>query len=109
MAGELNLKVDQATYEGTIATLESYVNQLQVKLDGYRRKRQEIDEIWEDQQAETYKRGIDATIEKINSAMEATNTQINQLKDLLEKKRQSEINIGNIVETAVEVVDKLFL
>lgn len=109
MAGELNLKVDQATYEGTIATLESYVNQLQVKLDGYQRKRQEIDEIWEDQQAETYKRGIDETISKINSAMEATNTQINQLKDLLEKKRQSETVIGNVVDTAVEVVANLFL
>ena len=35
MAGELNLKVDQATYEQTIEKLEGYVNQLKNKLNGF--------------------------------------------------------------------------
>jgi len=109
MAGELNLKVDLATYEQTISRLEGYVNQLKGKLDDYEAKRREIDDIWEDEQATRYKRGIDSSIAKITDAMNATRTQIDQLQKLLEEKRKSENTIGNIVEDVVTIVDALFL
>ena len=109
MAGELNLKVDQATYERTIDRLEGYVEQLKHKLDEYESKRREIDDIWEDEQATRYKRGIDSSIAKITDAMNATQTQIDQLQALLEEKRKSETTIGSVVDDVVTIVDALFL
>lgn len=109
MAGDLNLKVDQSTYENTISRLENYVSQLGDKLDAYEAKRREIDDIWEDEQAARYKHGIDTSIAKITDAMNATRTQIDQLQKLLEEKRQSETSIGDVVEDVVAIVDALFL
>lgn len=109
MAGDLNLKVDQGTYEQTIATLEGYVSALNQKLGEYRAKRREIDDIWDDAQADSYKRGIDSSMDKIQQAIDATQTQIDQLQKLLEEKRNSETSIGSVVEDVVTIVDALFL
>lgn len=108
MAEELNLKVDQNVYENAISRLEGYVQKLYTLLTDYQTKRSQIDEIWQDDEAEKYKEAIDVNISKVQEAIDATNTQIYQLRKLLETKGNAKTVISGLVDEAIEIAQNLF-
>ena len=108
MAEELNLKVDQNVYEQAISRLEGYVQKLYTLLTDYQTKRAQVDEIWQDEEADKYKEAIDVNIEKVQQAIDATNTQIFQLRKLLETKGSAKTVIGSVVDDAIQIATNLF-
>ena len=108
MAEELNLKVDQNVYESAISRLEGYVQKLYTLLTDYQTKRTQVDEIWQDEEADKYKEAIDVNITKVQEAIDATNTQIYQLRKLLDTKSSAKTVISSVVDEAVEIAQYLF-
>ena len=104
----LSLRVDKNVYQDTIGTLTSYVGELQVKLGQYRTMRTRIDDIWDDSEATKYKTAVDEMVTKVQATIDATNAEIEVLRDLLSKKEEEELHVDKVVQDALDIVHSLF-
>lgn len=107
-AEDLVLKVDVTAYNTTLTTLEGYVTQLKNLAGQYESKRSEIATIWTEDNAEQYTQAIDENIRKVNTAIQAVQEQIAQIKNLLEKKEYTSGVISSAVTAAIQVAKELF-
>lgn len=105
---KINLKVDKNVYQQSIGQLGGYVSELQTKLGEYRSLRNRIDGIWSDDQADKYKEAIDEMTKKVQAAIDATNAQIKNLQEVIRQKEEEEIDVGHVVQDAVDVIYTLF-
>ena len=108
-AGELNLKVDQNVYEASISELEGYLQKLYTLLSDFQTKRSEVDNIWEDAEAEQYKAAIDKNIANVEHGIKITQNQIYELRKLLDVKGATEGIIRTAIETAAAAADNVFI
>ena len=77
-------------------------------LGRYEQKRREIEDIWQDEEATKYEEAIDVNCKKVQEAIDATNTQIYQLRKLLETKGNAKTVISGLVDEAIEIAQSLF-
>lgn len=107
-AGELNLKVDQSVYEAKISELEGYLQKLYTLLSDFQAKRSEVDNIWEDADAEEYKQTIDTNMQNVEHGIKITQNQIYELRKLLEVKSTTEGAIKTTIEAAKAAATGIF-
>jgi uncharacterized protein YukE len=108
MADQLNLNVKQEAFEGAISKLEGYVTKLTMLLGSYEQKRREIEDIWQDDDATRYEEEIDKNCRAVQEAIDATNAQIAQLRNVLEKKQATKAIIGTALDAVTAVTGSLF-
>ena len=108
MADQLNLNVKQEAFEGAISKLEGYVTKLTMLLGSYEQKRREIEDIWQDDDATRYEEEIDKNYRAVQEAIDATNAQIAQLRNVLEKKQATKAIIGTALDAVTAVTGSLF-
>lgn len=108
MADQLNLNVKQEVFEGAISKLEGYVTKLTMLLGSYEQKRREIEDIWQDDDAVKYEQEIDKNCKAVQDAIDATNAQITQLRNVLDKKQATKAVISGAIDAVTAVTGGLF-
>lgn len=107
-ASDLIINVSNDKYAARISMLQGYVQSLQGIVDQYTQQRSKVDSIWQDAQADEYKNAIDQNIAKVNQAIEAANTNIQQLQTLVQNMDTTRSAIGSVVEESLNLAQNLF-
>lgn len=107
-ASDLIINVSNDKYSARISTLQGYVNSLEGILQQYQTQRAKVDSIWTDTEADEYKNAIDTNIQKVQESIDATNTQIAQLQNLVQNMEQTSSGIRSTVEESLKLAQNLF-
>ena len=107
-ASDLILNVSTDKYSARISMLGGYVQSLQNIVQQYETQRGKVDSIWTDAEADEYKNAVDQNIAKVNQAIEAANSNIQQLQNLLQNMEATRTGISSTVEESIKLAQNLF-
>ena len=108
-AGELELQVEKSVYEATIAKLEGYMNSLEDCRSRLQEKKNQVNDIWTDDQATEYQESVQVNIENVEKGIKITQKHIDELRRVLELKGAAESIIGTALDAAKEAALKVFI
>lgn len=105
---DLTLNVSKQKYEARITTLEGYVSSLNDLLSQYQAKKNEVDSIWQDSEADSYKQTVQANIDKVQQAIDAANANITELRQVVNNMTATNTAVQGLVDEALNIAENLF-
>lgn len=105
---DLELNVSTTKYNARISTLEGYVSSLNNLLSEYQAKRNQVNVLWESDEAEEYKKAVDDNMRNVQMAIDTAQSNIRELQKVVEGMNTSNTAVQTIVEEAADMAKKLF-
>lgn len=105
---DLELNVSTTKYNARISTLEGHVSALNSLLSEYQAKRNQVNALWDADEAEQYKNAIDEDMNKVQMAIDAAQSNIRELQKVVENMNTANTAVQTIVDEATDMAKKLF-